>query len=64
MLQLNPNLPIIRVKDKMKGFAFMVIDYSQEHNLLFVCAMQDGEIWCLPNSEIRIQSNQSLNRTF
>ena len=62
MLQLNPMLPIIRVKDKMEGYAFMVIDYSQEHNLLFVCAMDDGEIWTLNNKEIRFTKNISLDR--
>jgi len=33
MLQLNPTIPIIRISDGMKGYAFMVIDYSQEHNM-------------------------------
>jgi hypothetical protein len=62
MLQLNPTIPIIRMSDKMNGYAFMVIDYSQEHHLLFVCAMNNGEIWTLNNKEIRIQSNISLER--
>jgi len=62
MLQLNPTIPIIRMSDKINGYAFMVIDYSQEHHLLFVCAMDNGEIWTLNNKEIRIQSNISLER--
>lgn len=62
ILQLNPTIPIIRVSDNMKGFAFLVIDYSQEHNLLFTCAMDDGEIWTLSNQDIRIQKNISLGR--
>lgn len=62
MLQLNPMLPIIRISDGMKGFAFLVIDYSQEHDLLFTCAMQNGEIWTLPNKDIRMQTNISLGR--
>ena len=60
MLQLNPTLPIIRVSDGMKGYAFLVIDYSQEHDLLYVCAMDNGEIWTLNNKNIRIQNNISL----
>ena len=44
MLQLNPMLPIIRISDGMLGYAFLVIDYSQEHDLLFSCAMNNGEI--------------------
>jgi len=62
ILQLNPMLPIKRISDNMEGYAFLVIDYSQEHNLLFTCAMDDGEIWTLLNSEIRFQKNISLNR--
>lgn len=63
MLQLNPMIPIIRNTDKMKGFAFMVIDYSQEHYLLFTCAMDNGEIWTLNNKEISFNNNISLERT-
>jgi len=62
ILQLNPTIPIIRMSDKMSGYAFIVIDYSQEHFLLFVCAMDNGEIWTLNNKEIRIQNNISLER--
>ncbi len=40
----------------------MCIDYSQEHNLLFVCAMDDGEIWTLSNHEIRFCKNISMDR--
>jgi hypothetical protein len=62
MLQLNPMIPIVRVSDKMKGYAFLVIDYSQEHDILFTCAMDNGEIWTLSNKEIRFQKNISMER--
>ena len=62
ILQLNPMIPIYRVSDKMEGYAFLVIDYSQEHNLLFTCAMDDGELWTLSNKEIKFQKNISLDR--
>lgn len=55
MLQLNPTIPIIRISDGMKGYAFLVIDYSQEHNLLFACAMDNGEIWTLVNKDLIMQ---------
>ena len=57
MLQLNPMIPIKRVSDNLEGYAFLVIDYSQEHDLLFTCAMDDGEIWTLSNKEIRFCKN-------
>ena len=62
MLQLNPTIPIIRISDNMKGYAFIVIDYSQEHDLFFVCAMDNGEIWTLNNKDIRMQSNLTIGR--
>lgn len=62
MLQLNPMLPIVRVSDNMHGFAFLVIDYSQEHDLMFTCAMSNGEIWTLKNNKIRIEQNITLDR--
>lgn len=62
MLQLNPMLPIVRVSDSMKGYAFLVIDYSQEHDLMFTCAMDNGEIWTLKNNEIRFDKNITLGR--
>lgn len=62
IVQLNPMIPIFRVSDNMEGYAFLVIDYSQEHNLLFTCAMDNGEIWTLSNQEIRFTKNISLDR--
>jgi hypothetical protein len=62
MLQLNPMLPIVRVSDGMEGYAFLVIDYSQEHHILFTCAMDDGQIWTLNNKEIRFCKKISLYR--
>jgi hypothetical protein len=62
MLQLDPTIPIIRISDGMSGFALLVIDYSQEHDLLFTCAMKNGEIWTLSNKEIKMQDNISLGR--
>jgi hypothetical protein len=62
ILQLNPTLPIIRVSDGIKGYAFLIIDYSQEHDLYFTCALDNGEIWTLNNKDIRVQENITLGR--
>jgi hypothetical protein len=62
ILQLDPTLPIIRVSDGMKGYAFLIIDYSQEHDLYFTCALDSGEIWTLNNKDIRVQENITLGR--
>ena len=60
--QLNPPLPLT-VIDKGTGYAVGVIDYGQEHNLIWVTALDDsGEIWCAPNPMVRFQTNWTMGR--
>lgn len=60
--QLNPPLPLT-ILDKGKGYAIGVIDYGQEHNLIWVTALDEsGEIWCAPNPIVRFQSNWTMGR--
>ena len=59
--QLNPSIPLDTPKGA--GYALAVIDYGLEHSLLWVVALNDtGEIWCVPNSEVRMQENWSAGR--
>lgn len=59
--QLNPSLPMDTPKGA--GYAVAVIDYGLEHSLLWVVALNDtGEIWCVPNSKVRMQTNWSAGR--
>lgn len=59
--QLNPSLPLDTPKGP--GYAIAVIDYGLEHSLLWVVALNDtGEIWCVPNSDVRMQKNWSAGR--
>lgn len=52
ILQLNPQIPL--VTDKGPGQALFLIDYSEEHDLMFVvCLDESGEIWTFPNSKVR-----------
>lgn len=61
MLQLNPPIPLQTPKGK--GYAIIVIDYGQEHDLIWVVALDEtGEIWAFKNPEVRMQSNYTLNR--
>ena len=54
MLQLNPQIPVFTPKGK--GWAFFVIDRSQEHDLEWVVFLDNtGECWTFRNSEVRIQ---------
>lgn len=60
--QLDPPIPL-HVLGRGDGYAIAVIDYGQEHNLLWVTAITGtGEIWCAPNPEVRMQANWSLGR--
>ena len=60
--QLDPPIPL-HVLGKGDGFALAVIDYGQEHDLVWVTAIDEsGEIWCAPNPQVRMQSNWTLGR--
>jgi hypothetical protein len=59
--QLNPPIPLITPKGR--AWAHLVIDYSQEHDLLWVCFQDEtGECWTWLNRDIRIQPNVSIGR--
>jgi hypothetical protein len=60
--QLNPPIPL-HVLDKGDGYAIGLIDYGQEHNLIWVTALDaSGEIWCAPNPQVRFQKNWTMGR--
>jgi hypothetical protein len=51
------------VVGKGEGHALAVIDYSQDHSLMWIIAMSDsGEIWTVPNEKVRALYNYSLDR--
>lgn len=59
MMQLNPPIPL----DTPKGpaFAHMIIDYSQDHYVLFVCFVcETGECWVYPNRDVQLQKNVTM----
>jgi len=67
MLQLDPTWPVETPAGP--GHAMALIDYSQEHYLLFVCALdrpgltgKPGEIHIFDNRVVRLQTNRSLGR--
>lgn len=60
--QLNPPIPL-HVLGKGDGHAIGMIDYGQEHNLIWVTAIDaTGEIWCAPNPKVRMQKNWTMGR--
>jgi hypothetical protein len=61
MLQLDPTIPMMTPRGS--GYALFVVDYSQEHHLMWVVALDDGgEIWMFENPQVRVQSNFTLGR--
>jgi len=60
MQQLNPPLPVVTPKGK--GLAHLVIDDGPEHDLVWVCFLRTGEIWCYRNAEIRADENITYGR--
>ena len=61
LTQLNPPLPLITPKGK--AWAHIVIDYGQEHDLLWVCFQDEtGECWTWGNRDVRIQENITMGR--
>ena len=60
--QLNPTLPL-HVLEKGDGYAIGVIDYGQEHNLIWVTVLNsNGEVWCAPNPSVRFAKNWTMGR--
>jgi hypothetical protein len=61
ILQLNPAIPLETPKGK--GFAHFIIDYSQEHEMIWIVFIDStGECWSFRNPEIRLQRNMTFGR--
>jgi hypothetical protein len=61
MIQLEPTIPLETPKGK--AMAHFLIDYGQEHHLLWVCFQDDtGECWTWSNYQIRVQANVTMGR--
>ncbi len=61
MLQLNPTIPVETPKGK--GYALFVIDYSSEHHIIWIVALDaTREVWGFSNPEIKVQSNYTMRK--
>ena len=60
-VQLNPTIPLDTPKGR--GYAHFVIDYSQEHHLMWGVFLDDGgACWIFENPEVRLRPNPTLGR--
>jgi hypothetical protein len=60
MLQLDPAIPVVTPNGK--ALAHVVIDYGPEHDLLWVCFQDNGEIWTYRNQDVRADTNITFGR--
>ncbi len=61
ILQLKPTIPLITPKGT--GKAILVIDYGEEHHLLWTVLIDEtGEIWTFKNPEVKAQNNITMGR--
>jgi hypothetical protein len=61
ILQLNPAIPMSCPKGD--GYAILLIDYSQEHDLYWTIAITEtGELWTYSNRDVRMQKNITMGR--
>jgi hypothetical protein len=59
--QLDPMIPVTTTRGP--GWAIALIDYSQEHHLIWVVALDtSGEVWSVPNPDIRLRANPTMGR--
>lgn len=64
ILQLNPSIPV-EVIGKGSGEAIALLDYSKEDHLMWVVALdENGEIWTVPNPEVRLLKNYTIGRNY
>ncbi|GGC35666.1 hypothetical protein GCM10011371_23800 [Novosphingobium marinum] len=60
--QLSPAIPL-HVLERGDGLAVGVIDYGEEHDLIWVTAIDaTGEVWCAPNHKVRFGKNWTMGR--
>ena len=63
LLQLKPSIPVIVTsKNNQKGQAIAWLDYSEEHDMIWGVILENGEVWWVPNKEIRIPYNWTIGR--
>jgi hypothetical protein len=63
IVRINPPIPLDTVRGK--GYAHFLIDYSQEHDLIWVVFIDEtGECWSCRNADIKLQKNFTLGRNY
>ena len=62
LVPLNPSIPV-DVIGKGRGECIAWLEYSKEDDMIWGVAMDDtGEVWWVPNKDIRFIKNYSIGR--
>lgn len=57
--QLQPSIPVFCSRGA--GRAFGVIDYGEDHHLMWIIALDaNGQIWTVSNPDVRVRGNDTL----
>lgn len=64
LIQLNPSIPVIVTsKDNREGEAMFLMERSMEHHTYWGVVFDDtGEIWWVPNTEVRVTRCWTVGR--
>ena len=64
IIQLCPSIPmIVTSKDDRAGEAMFLLERSSEHHLYWGIVLDDtGEIWWVPNTEVRVMHCWTVGR--
>ena len=61
IIRIDPPLPLETPRGK--GMAHFLIDYGIEHDLMWVCFInQTGECWTWRNNDIKLEKNITMGR--
>jgi hypothetical protein len=58
--QLHPPIPVVVAG--RKALAHALIDYGVEYDLMWVCFLDNGECWTVPNPDVRADDNWTFKR--
>lgn len=63
ILQLNPQIPVYTPRGEAVAIGW--IDYSEDHDLFWVCALNESrQVWIVNNKDVRIAENPTMDREF
>lgn len=60
LTRIDPPLPLVTPKGE--GWAHFLIDYGIEFSLYWIVFLDNGQVWRLPNEQVRACKNYTAER--